>query len=368
MKAGSDLPELERLIVDQATTQPVSFYEVVGCNPGEGLVFRDVLIGGETEVVERSASQTLRPGDIVYAQIWKLPDVATVGRLAPVPIRPGKKAEIVGLRGKLRKKIAKQNRELTAADLVRYAEAIRAEYLNIRDAMRRPPLLCNTDGDPLVFHALTFRIGSAHAAFEALAPLAWGFSKEELLENAELDDDGTFRSVEIEWAKKGNQKFKTWENTILGRIKISGQSLIAEVNSKNRATRLRQEIEQRLGILAVHQSTTTQTPEEMLKEQRKTGHGAAAEAESGGPLLDPEVRALAEAEVQRQVESWIYQKISALGGRTPLEAVGDPDGKEIVEALLLDWERQNERPVRPGTIRPDINAVRRLLNLGPFVA
>jgi hypothetical protein len=30
-----------------------------------------------------------------------------------------------------------------------------------------------------------------------------------------------------------------------------------------------------------------------------------------------------------------------------LEAVRNPDGKEMVEALLLDWERRDERDVSP---------------------
>jgi len=362
-KAGSRLSELEALIFKQATTQPVSFYEVLRCEPGESLVLRDILIGGETTVVERSASQMLRPGDSAYAQIWRLPEVATLGRLAPIPIPPRNKAEIVGFRAKLRKKIAKQNRELDAADLVRYAEEIRTQYLNIRDALRLPPRFCNTDGDPILFHILTYRIGAANAAFEALSSLAWGSSKEELLDNAELHADGTLRSVEIEWAKKGNRKFKAWENTILGRIRISGRSLVAEVNSKDRATKLRQEIEQRLGILAVHQSTRTQTAEELMKDRELQKAAGTAASEMRDLLLDPAVREQATAEMQKQVENWVYQEIPALGGRAPIEAVADPDGKEIVEGLLLDWERQNERPASLGTIRPDINAVRRLLKL-----
>ena len=128
--------------------------------------------------------------------------MATLGRLAPIPIPPRNKAEIVGFRAKLRKKIAKQNRELTAADLIRYAEEIRTLYLDIRDALHLPPRFCNTDGDPLLFHTLAFRVGSARAAFDALAPLAWGLSKEDLLGAAKVDADGTLRSVEIEWRKK----------------------------------------------------------------------------------------------------------------------------------------------------------------------
>jgi hypothetical protein len=362
-KAERRLSELERLILDQATTQPVSFYEVILSEPGERLVLRDILIGGETEVVERSASQTLRAGDICYVQIWRLPEVRTLGRLAPIPIPPGNKVEIIRLRAKLRKRIAKQNRELTQRDLVRYAEEIRGLYLDIRDSLLTPPRLCNTDGDPLVFHTMTFRIGSAQAGFDALAPLAWGRSKEELLDSAEVDEDGTVRSAEIEWIKKGNRKFETWDNTILGRLKISGRALVAEVNSAARAERLRAEIDERLGILVVHQRTVRQTPEEMLKDreqERVTGSSEGCE-----PTLDPELRAMVETQIQEQLERWIHQRIPALGGRTPLEAVTDPDGREMVEALLLDWQRRTRTPKGPGTFHPDIDALRRLLKVAP---
>jgi hypothetical protein len=103
----------------------------------------------------------------------------------------------------------------------------------------------------------------------------------------------------------------------------------------------------------------------MLKksEEKKRGKAERRDAEADDPLLDPEIKREFEAHVQRQVEGWVHQKIPALGGCTPLQAVADPDGREIVEALLLGWERHYEKPGSPGTIRPDIDAVRRLLNL-----
>jgi hypothetical protein len=82
-------------------------------------------------------------------------------------------------------------------------------------------------------------------------------------------------------------------------------------------------------------------------------------------LRDPEARSRIQEMIQKQVEDWVHQKIPALGGRTPLQAIGDPDGREIVESLLLDWERRaDEGAYQPG-IRPDFNAVRKLLNLQP---
>jgi hypothetical protein len=361
-KNASRLSELELLILEQAISRPVSFYEVVRSDPGRSVVLRDLLIGEETEVEEHSTSKMMRPGDLTYGQIWILPEVATLGRLAPSMIPPDRKVEIVELRAKLRRKIAKQNRELSAVDLIRYTEEIRTVYLDIRDALRRPPKLQNTDGDPFVFHTLTFRIGSAQVAFDALAPLAWDTAKEDLLDSAERSSDGVLQSVEITWSKKGNAMHKTWENTILGLLKISGQSLVVEVNSANRAKKVREEIEKRLGIHATHLSTTSQTPEEALEEskQKKLGRGVPREIEADDPPLDPKLMKEFEAQMQKEVEGWVHQKIPALGGRTPLQAVADPDGREIVEALLLGWERHYEEP---GTLRPDIDAVRRLLKL-----
>ena len=209
-----------------------------------------------------------------------------------------------------------------------------------------------------------FRIESAEAAFDALAPLAVGHSREELLDDAELSDDGKLRKVDIDWIKKGNRKFKTWDNTVLGHIKISEGRVIAEVNSENRAKRIRKEIEKRLGTLATHESTLAQTLEQMRKNTPPDAEEAELhDAEMEALLADPEARKVLQAAMQKQVESWVHQKIPALGGRTPMEAVRDPDGKEMVEALLLGWEGRDEADVSPNQIRPDIGVIRRLLNL-----
>jgi len=357
------LTEMDSHLLAQAATQPLSFYEVVRCTPGRRMTLRDILIGGETEVVEHTATLSVEEGEIVYGQLWQVAGLDVLGCSAPFRIPSRKLADVLVLRKKLRKKIAKSRRELGAADLIRYEDDVREAYLNIRDALHTPPRLVNTDGDPLLFHTLTFRIGSPGVAFEALAPLARGYSKEDVLASAELDQDGAVRSVQFDWIKKGNRKNKSWDNTILGTMKISGQSLIVEVNSKERAERIHQEIEKRLGILAVHQSTKAQIPEEMLKNAPKQATHKVDETEE--ILRDPEARKQWQEMLQRNVEGWIHTKIPILGGKTPLQAVLDPDDKEIVEALLREWELGGDKRAFPGNIRPDIGAVRRLLNLVP---
>lgn len=302
----------------------------------------------------------------MYGSVWVLPGITVLGCCAPIKIPPSWKAEIIGLRKRLRRKIAK-NRDLAAEDLLRYADDVRATYLLIRDSLNTPPRLCNTDGDPLVFHTLTFHVESAEAAFEALAPLAEGRSKEELLDDAEFDQAGKMRSVAFDWLKKGNSKFSSWDNTILGSIKISEHSLIAEVNSEKRAARLRAEIEKRLGSSAAHQSSVAQTADEMLaKSPKGEGSRAKVDEETVDEILrDPEVRKQIQEKVQKQVEAWAHEKIPILGGRTPMQAVRDPEGREIVESLLLDWERRADEGAYAHGIRPDIGALRRILNLPP---
>jgi hypothetical protein len=365
-KAANSLSALEHLILEQAIARPVSFYEIVRVHPGRSAVLRDVLIGEETEIEEHSGSEMMRPGDVVYAQIWNLPEVATLGRLAPIPIPPDRKVEIIKLRAQLQRKIKKQNRKLTAAaDLTRYTDEIRTVYLDIRDALSTLPKLQNTDGEPFLSHKLHFNTQSAQSAFDAVAPLAGGVTKEELLEEAERNPEGSLQSIEFAWIKKGNKMHHAWENTVLGHLKIFGKTLVVEVNSANRARRIREEIEKRLGSQAVHVGTETETPEQILKQakQRKAQRGAHEEIDQDDLLRDPEIHRQIEAEVQKEVEGWVRTKVPALGGRTPLQAVADPDGREMVEALLQGWERQNEVPGSASIVRPDINALRRLLNL-----
>ena len=134
----------------------------------------------------------------------------------------------------------------------------------------------NTDGEPFVFHTLTFRVGSAQVAFDALASLAWGATKDDLKAGAEWNVDGSLRTVEFDWIGKGNRIHKTWDNTILGHLNISGQTLTVEVNSANRAKKIREQIEKRLGIHATHLSTTSQTPEENVSKTRETTSGRAS--------------------------------------------------------------------------------------------
>lgn len=360
-RKGGSLFEEEQAIFDQATTQPLSFFEVLRSVPGESIVLRDILIGGDTEVLERSASKMLHAGDVCYGQIYKFSDISTLGRLAPHPFPPTRKIEVVLLRARLRRKIVKQARDLAVRDLLRYAEDIRTVYLDMRDELHLPPRLVNTDGDDILYQTMTFKIGSPQIALDTLAPLAWGMTREELAESADLNPDGSLRGFHFDWAKAGNEKFETWDNTILGTLRIDGNTLVAEVNSRQRATLLRNEIESRMKLFATHLKTVQKTPEQVVADAPRL-NAARDERTGATTAIDPELQQLVEAQMQAQVEGWIHQKIPALGNFTPMQVAEHPDGREMVEALLVEWERNIEDQPK-GLFRPDVRALRRSLGL-----
>ena len=56
-------------------------------------------------------------------------------------------------------------------------------------------------------------------------------------------------------------------------------------------------------------------------------------------MQDPEVREQISEILAQHWENWINDKIPALGGKTPKQAVKSADGREAVEALLKEAER-----------------------------
>jgi hypothetical protein len=67
---------------------PFSFHEVLRCEAGWSFRLRDVLTGAEVELLERSGSQGVEPGDLLYAKIVQIEGVALMEACAPAAIPP----------------------------------------------------------------------------------------------------------------------------------------------------------------------------------------------------------------------------------------------------------------------------------------
>ncbi|MGZ8410666.1 MAG: hypothetical protein ACXWVS_12230, partial [Hyphomicrobium sp.] len=78
------------------------------------------------------------------------------------------------------------------------------------------------------------------------------------------------------------------------------------------------------------------------------GVGGGAASEEHNRLAElPEVREKISAMMAAHWEHWVDQPIPILGNRTPMEAVKDPDGREIVESLVMQAERTGRSPNLP---------------------
>ena len=192
------------------------------------------------------------------------------------------------------------------------------------------------------------------AAFDALKHLALDELGEDLLADATRDSEDQLMRVRFSWKKHGNKMHAGWDNTVLGWIEIDGTRLIAEVNSEARADAIRKKIETALGEGIHYRASEIQSPERMLADLRSAGGAASEEYERLAER--PEVREKISELMAAHWEHWVDEPLPILGNRTPMDAVKDPDGREIVESLVIQGERFGRNP----TSSTDENVFRRL--------
>ncbi len=346
--AGRRLDPLAKRYIEACAAAPFSFHEVLGCEPGRGLRLRDVLLGTEIDVLEREGSAFAETGDLVYAKAVPIDGVALLEGCTPVLIPPVWKPKII----ELRERLAAQGAARDSGLLRRRQFELRELYLEIADRLLHPrmPQLANTDGDPLELRSLVFDIESPQEAFDALKGLAAGEADDDLLRDARRDAAGTLARVDFTWRREGS-------DTVLGTVHIDGLRLTAEANSTRRAEALRRAIEERLAGRCRYRAGTVQSVESLLRRQPTPAERSAAkqrDTEQARLAALPEVKAAITAHLREHYRRWVDERIPALGERTPREAVGDAAGREAVEALLMQFERDGSRmqpPLDPSILR-----------------
>lgn len=336
---GKRLDSLQHRLLESLNERPFSFLEVISCSPGQGFRLRDVLTGEQSDVVEKEGSENAEPGDLLLGRVVQVDHVALLPDAGQALIPPSFKPLLVEFRKAMRKEAGK----ITPDVLADFAPGVRELYFDIFDELSSPPQMQNTDGDPLLFHTVHYEIEDPQEAFEKLAGLAVMEDAEDLRAEAVLDGEGRIVRAEIPWSKAGNEMHKGWDNTLLGRVVIDGRKLTAEVNSETRAKTIRREIEKRLGTGARYRTTTVESPEAMMDRSAEAAAGDDEEFPSQEELMQiPEVRQQIEKMLRDHWEGWVDEPVPALGDRSPRQAVKTADGREKVEALLLDARRNME--------------------------
>lgn len=173
-----------------ALQAPLSFYEVVSVSPGQGLRLREFFTQRESAVIEHSASQSLRTGELVFGSLVACEGVIVIEAMGGVALPPAVKQALIDFAEEVR-----VTPRTTLERLADYDLELIALYLDAAADLLEPalPKLNNTDGEALEMQTLIYDIHSADEAFSALGDLDFNESEAEQRKMCTLTGSGAIR-------------------------------------------------------------------------------------------------------------------------------------------------------------------------------
>ncbi|MDA2992309.1 MAG: SEC-C metal-binding domain-containing protein [Actinomycetota bacterium] len=300
---GHLLPGDERSLAEQWLLVERSVHEVVAVRPGEGMTVRDVRTGDICEVSELSASSMVRVGEFYCGRIVPVGDTMQIfGGMEPLSLI--ERDRLVTL----------LDDEPDPVDLV--------AFLSRRFA---PPVLNNTEGEPMLLCDATLRVTDPEA-------LAAGL--DETYERVEGDGDGVWLEHVVTDAVR----------RIRAHLELREDQLHIHANSENRFERVLKVI-RALDPSAELLAKTRQTVDEIADLEKLSGSPPAGLLDPG---TSPEVAAALEEMVRNFEEAWLDQEIPALSGHPPRDCAADPTRRPDLIRLLDTFPDTGA----PGTMSP----------------
>ncbi len=363
-RPGSDL----RRFIEATLHTPYSFFQILGTDPGAGLTMRDILRRREVRVNEKSGSTILEPGHIMFARVVEMDEILFIMGNGSHVIPPTFLARLLDVRTILEKKSPLTGGSAATETLLELADELRGVYFKIADTLDNRRIdVRNSDGDLFALYTLTYSTPSFEEAFHALKDLeqkATGRTDAELLADAERNVAGKPTKVHIHWLKP-RKKESVEGATSLATFTITPSSLVVEVNSEKRSKRIQKEIKKRLGGNAVLLRTEITSQEGIFKEAAGTTNDTISDKEREHDRLlneSPEARALMKGMMEKHWATWPDIPLPALRGMTPRRATKDPQGRELLDSLFMDFELKN-RSQAEEYLRVDTAKLRRDLGL-----
>lgn len=357
---AGELDTFDVQFIEAACRRHYSYYAITDIVPGQALMLRDIFLETSHVVKERAASIPEHRGIILFSRILTIDDTSVMLGAAPTVIPAGYHNQLIDLREAMKKDLG----TLTDDFLFDFDVELRQWYWDVKDALSRPPVLHNTDGDIFAMHKLYFMLScTVQEAFDRLRPLRLDYEDECYADKAVVSGSGELEEIAFEWFKKGNKKIAEWENTIMGHCRLTPGSLRVEVNSVERARKIRRLVSRLLGSAAVYQNEVIETAEELFQKTDKQRAEDTAQPRPRTRIQQsPEMEDVIREIAGRHWASWIDQKIPALGNITPRKASKTKLGREKLEALFVDFETRSNRAGK-NPFDPDIAQLRKRLGL-----
>ncbi len=325
----------------------IGVWEVTAVDPGRSVTVRDLLSAENRQVVEVSGSKTLVLRDTLLGRVVEYEGITVFCGIHPRPLPPLEAAAVVRkARSRLRCKTDVPVERLREEGFGRYLISRWERAVADLDRRREAPAeLHNTDGDPLLLTTDHFAFEPERRA-DVLARLA-------SLANVDLPDEGEEEPC-FTVLRPGNRMHKSWDNTVVGRIRVSQAGLRLETNSIGRADDLRRHIESACGDLLCHRAREHSDPVALMKK----GGGRTS---APSPIPPPDAGQLLLEYKKRHYTDWVDAPLPALNGKSPREAARTIIGRGQVDVLLKDMENHEAR--LPATERFDFSLIRAGLGL-----
>jgi hypothetical protein len=237
---------------------------------------------------------------------------------------------------------ARLEAELASEDAVLRAAAATITTLWLNDTIRRclapPPQMANTDGEPLEFMSLHYRL-EPEASPEGVA-----------LALADVPDlhAGEERSRWTWFApskpRKGRKR-KTEDDphigrTIHGEVVLEDRTLEVRVNSEARAGRVRALLAPALAGLVREPLIERTTLEQAMATMPPAGTAAPEGLEGVDPA---DLRRITHEVLDRQYRETLADPVPMLGGKSPRQAVRSAKGRVAVASWLKGFEQSSAR-------------------------
>lgn len=323
MEENRRLSSDEHRLLTMMKNSVISLYEVQEVFPEKGLLLKDLLLGGEYDVQEKAATRSLRKWDIFAARLLLIDaNYIMSGSVYPYPLKQ-KERILEDLQGSFEDYQADYPSDTLDEFLKRNSDAFSFYWYDL--IQNPPPLkLATTSGEPFLFSKAIFEIKDKEAVINRLKQI----------EGFEQDENG------FGWFDKRD---KDGSATILGNIEIKGDTMTLECNSKKRLEVGKKIILKGASGALVHKIDTFQDPMQALKSFE-----GKAEKKTENEIPMEIQQQLYTQFMQKHSEKWLKERIPALDGKTPLQAIKTGEGRRKVAELLKSFENSEEHNKKEG--------------------
>lgn len=329
------LPEPEANLLRACMEAPPTLYRVARHNPKAGtLELEDVLLGGTVTVHDQMMSENIEDGVFLTARTFPAAQFRFIEMAGP-PLGPAMGTEAVDFLRYCGMKFTPEGLQKEAHKFGRlwaWMDEWRANW--------KPPRMCNTDGDELLWHTASFSVGNPDQTRQALM----------LRDDIDHDEEAD----ELVWSReaKGNNRV-IGETVTLGRIEFVGNELVLTVNSAKRFETARRWLEKLPGV--AFKGVQTRRWDLAEKDRPLDERISAPE-----PIeMTPELADSLQEMMDKHYISWLDTPLPALNGKTPRQACRTKAGRQEVTMLI----RTMPDPAGPVPIRAPREAMLRELGL-----